>query len=280
MIYLPAIIMVLAACGALALHQSVPFLALNICSQVILFIWYWFTFKSKLEEHFEQIENERIAIDLIYERAKEQNLIEELALPSMVDDQNDDGFRSSPQTYRPAFTKQIDSPEEFKKLNTPSATETEEQTKIAQPFVAKLRMAYSDARRTRWTGPASIGTSMTLREDMYAVTYLYKLKRKYIFGDDQEEVTRTRFFASSESIEREKDKSNFYKDFRYFKKMMTGKWRFMILCQLLLIWFLGYEAITSAETVEAFKTPASNGSIVLARFLCAIVLHITLADEI
>ena len=102
----------------------------------------------------------------------------------MVDDQNDDGFRSSPKTFRPAFTKQIDSPEEFKKLNTPSATETEEQTKIAQPFVAKLRMAYNDVPRTRWSGPKSIGTSMTLREDMYAVTYLYKLKRKYIFNDD------------------------------------------------------------------------------------------------
>ena len=124
MIYLPAIIMVLAACGALALHQSVPFLALNICSQVILVLWYWFIFKGELEKHFEQVENERIAIDLIYERAKEQKLIVELALPSMVDDQNDDGFKSSPKTFRPAFTKQIDSPEEFKKLNTPTATES------------------------------------------------------------------------------------------------------------------------------------------------------------
>ena len=76
-------------------------------------------------------------------------------------------------------------------------------------------MAYKDVPRTRWSGPGSIGTSMALREDMYAVTYLYKLKRKYIFGDDREEVSRT--------------KSNFYKDFRYFKMMMTGKWRFMML---------------------------------------------------
>ena len=75
-------------------------------------------------------------------------------------------------------------------------------------------------------------------------------------------------------------RSNFYSDFRYFKKMMTGKWRFMVLCQLLLIWFLGFEALTSDDTVEAFKTPASSGAIVLARFLCAIVLHITLTDEI
>ena len=82
---------------------------------------------------------------------------------------------------------------------------------------------------------------------------------------------------ASETIE---NKSNFYKDFRYFKKMMTGKWRFMVLTQLLLIWFLGYEAVTSEDTVEAFKSPAENGSIILTRFLCAIVLHVTLTDEI
>ena len=62
--------------------------------------------------------------------------------------------------------------------------------------------------------------------------------------------------------------------------MMTGKWRFMFLCQIILIWFLGYESVTSDDTVENFKKPASDGSIVLARFLCAIILHITLTDEI
>ena len=216
MIYLPAIIMVLAACGALALHQSVPFLALNICSQVILVLWYWFIFKGELEKHFEQVEKKRIAIDVIYARGKEQGLIIEVNRPSMVDEQNDDGFESPPKTFRCSFSKQIDEPEEFKKLLLPTATESKEQTAIAQPFVAELRMPYKDVPRTRWTGPGSIGTSMTLRPDMYAVTFLYKLKRKYIFGDDREEVTRP--------------KSNFYKDFRYFKMMMTKKWKFMILC--------------------------------------------------
>ena len=114
---------------------------------------------------------------------------------------------------------------------------------------------------------------------MYSVAFLYKLKRMTIFGDNVKEVTRTRNF-SRESLNSDSGKSNFYKDFRAFKKAMTGKWRFMVLCQLLLIWFLGYEAITSDDTVDAFKTPASDGSIVLARFLCAIVLHITLTDEI
>ena len=61
---------------------------------------------------------------------------------------------------------------------------------------------------------------------------------------------------------------------------MMGKWRFMVITQLLLIWFLGLEAITHVDYVEAFKTPPAGGQIVLTRFLCAIVLHITLTDEI
>ena len=142
-------------------------------------------------------------------------------------------------------------------------------------------MPYKHVPRSRWTGPRSIGTSMELREDMYSVVFLYKLKRKTLYKDGVEESERTlktkHLIRASETIE---NKSNFYKDFRYFKKMMTGKWRFMVLTQLLLIWFLGYEAVTSEDTVEAFKSPAENGSIILTRFLCAIVLHVTLTDEI
>ena len=89
---------------------------------------------------------------------------------------------------------------------------------------------------------------------MYSVVFLYKLKRKTLYGDGVDEIERTlstrHIIRASETIE---NKSNFYKDFRYFKKMMTGKWRFMVLTQLLLIWFLGYEAVTSEDTVEAFK---------------------------
>jgi len=106
------------------------------------------------------------------------------------------------------------------------------------------------------------------------------LKRKIFFKDNVDEPERTIKSVEESQNEANKDKSNFYKDFGSYRKSLTGKWRFLVLCQLLLVWFLGYEAFTSADTVEAFKTPASAGSIVLARFLCAIVLHITLTDEI
>ena len=54
----------------------------------------------------------------------------------------------------------------------------------------------------------------------------------------------------------------------------------MALCQLVLIWFLGSEATTHEDSIKAFKTPAPTGAIVLARFLCANIIHIHLTPEI
>ena len=125
---------------------------------------------------------------------------------------NDDAFRESRDTFRPKFSKAINTPEEYKKLEIPVASESEQERAIAKDFVAKLRRPYKDVPRTRWTGPESIGQSMELREDMYSVVYLYKMKRMTIFDDDREDIKRTRHF-SRESLGLDKDKSNFYKDF-------------------------------------------------------------------
>lgn len=61
--------------------------------------------------------------------------------------------------------------------------------------------------------------------------------------------------------------------------MITGKFRFLILCQLLLLWFLGIEAVTNEDMVAAFKEQPASVQIVIARFLCAVFLHISLTDE-
>ena len=47
----------------------------------------------------------------------------------------------------------------------------------------------------------------------------------------------------------------------------------------MIIWFLAIESFTSEDTIEAFMTPPGSVKIVLARFLCAIILHISLVDE-
>ena len=49
---------------------------------------------------------------------------------------------------------------------------------------------------------------------------------------------------------------------------------------MLLLWFLGAEAITNEDMLAGFEQPAESQRIVLARFLCAVILHITLTDEI
>ena len=60
---------------------------------------------------------------------------------------------------------------------------------------------------------------------------------------------------------------------------VTGKFRFLIICQLMLTWFLAIEAFTTEEGLENFSTSPGGVNIVLARFMCAIFLHITLVDK-
>ena len=61
---------------------------------------------------------------------------------------------------------------------------------------------------------------------------------------------------------------------------MTGKLRFLVLCQLVLLSLLAFEAFTDKEMKEKFATPPPSVNVVLCRFLCAIFLHISLADEL
>ena len=69
----------------------------------------------------------------------------------------------------------------------PLEDETEEDKKKVEPIVKKLRLPYIERERTRWTGPCKIGTSLQLREDFYAVTFLYELKRKTLYNDNKPE---------------------------------------------------------------------------------------------
>ena len=127
LVVFPAIIGTSAAIGALALHQSVPFLALNIFSQLVLSIWYWTTFKASLEEHFAQIKILREAIDLLYARAEHHGLIEVHHLPgAQLQADHDQYQRLSNNTWRPELEPQLDSQEDFDRICQPVPTETEE----------------------------------------------------------------------------------------------------------------------------------------------------------
>ena len=60
---------------------------------------------------------------------------------------------------------------------------------------------------------------------------------------------------------------------------MLGKKRFLVICQILLIWFLGLEAY-GFDQVTIYAVPPSDLRIALCRFLCAVFMHITLSDEL
>lgn len=59
-----------------------------------------------------------------------------------------------------------------------------------------------------------------------------------------------------------------------------GRLCFLIMCQFLLVFFLAWEQLTDDEMVLAYAVVPKNNTIVLSRFLCAIFLHISLADEL
>ena len=58
-------------------------------------------------------------------------------------------------------------------------------------------------------------------------------------------------------------------------RMFNNK-RFLVICQLLLIWFLFGEAY-SYDSVDLYKAPPTEMKIVMCRFLCAVFMHITLS---
>lgn len=60
----------------------------------------------------------------------------------------------------------------------------------------------------------------------------------------------------------------------------NGKMWFLVICEIVLLGALFHEQITSEDTIAAYKEYPNSPSIVLCRFLCAIFLHISLADEL
>ena len=67
-------------------------------------------------------------------------------------------------------------------------------------------------------------------------------------------------------------------DTKAMRRMVNNK-RFLVICQLLLIWFLFGEAYSS-DSVELYRAPPTAMDIVMCRFLCAVFMHITLSNEL
>ena len=89
LIYLPPCISVLACIGIVLYNQSIPFLSLNIFTQTAIQIWYWFYFKPFVVEHYEDIENARQGIEILYRRGEKYGLIEVINIPMVAVDSDE-----------------------------------------------------------------------------------------------------------------------------------------------------------------------------------------------
>ena len=61
---------------------------------------------------------------------------------------------------------------------------------------------------------------------------------------------------------------------------MNGKLLFLVICQLTLVWLLLSEQLSYDDYAGAYKEMPAKETLVICRFLCAIFLHISLADEL
>ena len=84
----------------------------------------------------------------------------------------------------------------------------------------------------------------------------------------------------AEKLTNEARLRHFYDDYASDRAYTNGKLRFLVLCQLVLLWLLVSEAFTDEDVRANFFMPADSLPIVLCRFLCAVVLHIGLTDEV
>ena len=73
---------------------------------------------------------------------------------------------------------------------------------------------------------------------------------------------------------------HFYDDYASERDYTFGKLKFLVVCQLVLLGLLGSEALTDADVQANFFMPSDSLQIIMCRFLCAVILHITLTDEI
>lgn len=61
---------------------------------------------------------------------------------------------------------------------------------------------------------------------------------------------------------------------------INGKFIFLIIVEMMLVWFLGREQFVNKEFAAAYAEMPESSIITICRFLCAIFLHISLADEL
>lgn len=130
------------------------------------------------------------------------------------------------------------------------------------------------------SGTTRFGKGLSLREDFYAANFLHQFKTEELFGAEKETIDSVNDCKTEDEKRRATRRIQFKNNFDAERVSMNGRQRFLFILQVLLTFYLGREALTSEEMIEAYMRPPSSLMIVLTRFLCAVFLHISLAEEI
>lgn len=64
------------------------------------------------------------------------------------------------------------------------------------------------------------------------------------------------------------------------KTEIGGKFLFLIIAKLVIVWFVYVEQINNEEMLQKFSEPPGSVEIVVIRFFCAVVLHMQLVPGI
>ena len=68
--------------------------------------------------------------------------------------------------------------------------------------------------------------------------------------------------------------------FEQSRSSTLNQFRFLVIGQLMLVFFMSQQAFNDSEIVYQYKVPPASISVVLCRFLCEVFLHIKLTGQI
>ena len=177
----------------------------------------------------------------------------------------------------------------------PLAGETDEDKIAAQKILVRMKTAYSKQRRDNLEGTRNLDEYIELREEYYSFGFILQIKRKELFGDgydsDDAQQGPNRFsrvsrpFSSPDDLDREDKEelrklNQFYKNYQTERKNAAGKTLFLFCCQMGMTYLLLSEFWYDDDFRADFFSAPESFAISFTRFLCAILLHVSLQEEI
>ena len=182
-------------------------------------------------------------------------------------------------------------------LEKPLPAETAEQKKFAMRKLKKMYQPYREISRDNIDGEINIGKSINLMEDFFAYAFLCQLKRKIIYNDGEEsepEPEEEKNVAGDKEQEKKKEDGpdaeseeekqenmpSEYKSHASHRISIFSNFYLLVAAQLILLWYMLLEATSDPDMLNDLQMVPEGCETIIARFICAMIMHIGLAGEI